>query len=131
MRCTHFTSNYVFTLVFSGIFLTGCSNSSAPAVSFKQQVFPILAEKCLPCHAQDGRGYRKTGLLLDSYDNLVKGSHEGQAITPGDTGKSPLSIFIHPIADASTQMPLGKNKKMTKTEIDLIDTWINQGAKNN
>ena len=110
--------------------LAACSGSEKE-VSFKRDVLPVLAEKCMPCHAPGGRGVKRTGLRLDSYEALMKGSDEGAMVSPGDTGKSPLSVFIHPTPDASMQMPFGGKNKLTKTEIDRVDAWIRQGAKDN
>ncbi len=121
----------VFALFLAVVTLTACTDSSDPQISFRNDVFPIISSKCLRCHVENGRGHRRSGLLLDSYANLLKGSNNGPIVTPGSTAKSTLSVYIHPSPDPNTQMPYGNKEKLTKSEIDTIDLWITQGAQEN
>jgi len=124
-HCTRVT-----TLFLAVAMATACNNDDDPKISFRDDVFPIVASKCLSCHEENGRGYKHSGLLLNNYENLLKGSVNGPVITPGSTSKSTLSVYIHPSADPSTQMPYGSRAQLTKSEITTIDLWIDQGAKN-
>ncbi|MDH3693963.1 MAG: hypothetical protein OER96_05265 [Gammaproteobacteria bacterium] len=111
--------------------LTACNKDDEPEISFRADVFPIVVSKCLSCHEENGRGYKRSGLLLNNYENLMKGSTNGRVVTPGSTSKSTLSVYIHPSADPNAQMPYGSKAQLTKSEIDTIDLWIDQGAKQN
>ena len=106
----------------TAMMLGGCSNSNQQQVSFSAQVLPLLLDKCMPCHADGGIAHQRIGLLLDSHTNLMRGSNNGPIITPGNTSKSPISVFIHPSPDATMQMPLGGKNKLTKTENSVKKT---------
>ena len=124
-------STRVIALPLAIAIVTACDQGDDPKVSFRDDVFPIVVNKCLSCHEENGRGYKRSGLLLTNYENLLQGSTNGPVITPGSTSKSTLSVYIHPSADPNTQMPYGSKARLTKSEIDMIDLWITQGAKHN
>ena len=109
------------TLVAGSLVLIGCAEQTEP-VSFRQDIKPILDRHCIMCHAEGGVGQQKSGLKLDSYENLIA----GRVVTPGDTTKSPLLAFIHPSADPSKSMPRNA-PKLSKRSVDLIKAWIEQG----
>lgn len=111
-------------------FVTGCS-PSGPPVSFKQDVFPILLEYCSECHAMAGKGFERTGLRLGSYAQIMAGSDSGPVVVPGIISKSPIVVYIHPSPDANLSMPHNKPTRLSKREIQTIERWIGEGAKNN
>ncbi len=100
-------------------------------VSFKKNVMPILQTSCLECHNPGGKGAGKSGLLLDSYEHLMKGTKYGPVIDPGH---SLNSAFIQLIegkqVDKSIRMPHGKVELPAASKKTLKD-WVDQGAKNN
>lgn len=108
------------------LMILGCTQQSAEQVSFKTDVKPIFDKHCVSCHAEGQPGSRKTGIRLDSYENIMR-SH---TITPGDISKSPLLTVIHPTADHAKAMPL-RGEKLHKSEINIIQNWIVQGAPDN
>lgn len=111
-------------------FLVGCSGESQ--VSFSEDVQPILKEKCLKCHQEGGAGFEKNGLSMVRYENLMKGTNFGPVIEPGSSVSSTLVRLISGNADPSLKMPHGAgNKPLSESEVELIKTWIDQGAKNN
>ena len=119
-------------LVSAGLmaFLIGCSGESQ--VSFSEDVQPILKEKCLKCHQEGGAGFEKNGLSMVRYENLMKGTNFGPVIEPGSSVSSTLVRLISGNADPSLKMPHGAgNKPLSESEVELIKTWIDQGAKNN
>ncbi len=99
-------------------------------VSFKADVQPILKQFCVECHVVGGQGQEKSGLLVDSYENLMKGTRFGAVVKPGDTLTSAMIMLIEGRADASISMPHGKSA-LPKQAIDLLKKWVEQGAKNN
>lgn len=110
--------------------LIGCSGESQ--VSFSEDVQPILKEKCLKCHQEGGKGFEKNGLSMVTYQNLMKGTNFGAVIEPGSSVSSTLVRLISGNADPSLKMPHGSgNKPLSESEIEVIKTWIDQGAKNN
>jgi len=99
-------------------------------VSFKGDIQPILAQSCLECHSAGGAGYEKSGLLMSSYEDLMKGTRFGVIIKPGDTLTSALIMLVEGRADPSIRMPHHKDP-LSKEQIGLLRSWVEQGAKNN
>jgi len=108
--------------------LLGCA--VAPKVSFQRDVYPILEEKCLDCHrTPEGKGYKKTGLNMETYESLMQGSDYGPVVLPADGTHSPLIMLVEGRVDASLLMPYHKDELLNETEIVTLRTWVEQGAK--
>ncbi len=107
--------------------MSGCAAEKPPAVSYTKQVKPILDAQCVECHKQGAAGYEASGLLMDSYAGLMKGTQFGRIVIPGDSLTSILVALIEGRADASIRMPHGK-APLSAEEIALIKTWVEQGA---
>lgn len=99
-------------------------------VSFSKNVKPILDAKCLSCHAEGEKGFKASGLSVESYDHLMKGTRDGPVIEPGYSYFSTLQIVVEHRADLSSSMPQS-SAKLSGAEIQVIGEWIDQGAKNN
>ena len=98
--------------------------------SFKQDVYPILSENCLSCHKPGTEGYIKSGLSMENYDGLMKGTKFGPVIIPGSHVSSTLILLLERKGHPSINMPKDK-PRLPDRKIDLIRQWIDQGAKNN
>lgn len=105
---------------------SGCTRE----VSFKQDVFPILSENCLSCHKAGGEGLVKSGLNMESYDGLMKGTRLGPIVVAGSAVSSTLVLLIERQAHPSINMPKDK-PPIAGDQIKMIRQWIDQGAKNN
>ncbi len=88
-------------------------------VSFKNDVQPIFAARCVVCHGGTN------GLSLDTYDSVMKGGVNGVVMIPGDVYNSRLAYYVY-----SGYMPF-RNTPLTSTEIQTILDWIALGASNN
>ena len=99
-------------------------------ISFKADVQPILKQYCVECHAEGGQGAEKSGLILTSYESLMKGTKFGAIVKPGDTLTSAMLMLVEGRADPSIKMPHGK-APLPKEKIDQLKNWVEQGAKNN
>jgi len=116
-------------------FISGCSKE----VSFKQDVKPIINDTCLECHDGKGEGSEESGLILNTYDDLMRGTKFGQVVVPGDSESSTLYRLISHKADPKIHMPphtkdtlASKIKNpLSDKQIEVVKTWIDQGAKNN
>ena len=89
----------------------------------------IFNEHCLDCHAaQDPEGK----LVLESFEDLMKGGESGAVIAAGKSGESLLVKMIEGRAEKDGKkliMPPGKKrKKLSAEEIAAIKTWIDAGA---
>ena len=91
-------------------------------VDYGSQIQTIFDNNCTSCH-QNGGAYQN-GLDLTSYDNLMAGDSEnGPVIIPGNHASSLLWQKVN-----SGAMPPGNNEDLNSDEIDLIATWIDEGA---
>lgn len=93
-------------------------------VDYLRDIKPILKERCFACH---GALQQKSGLRLDTAALMQKGGDGGPAIAPGNVTDSPL---VERIAspDPALRMP-AEGKPLTVEQIELIQSWIQQGAK--
>lgn len=96
--------------------------------SFKEDVQPILQYRCLECHKTGAPGVAYSGLNLETYDGLMKGTRFGPVVVPGNAMVSNLNVLVE--GRAGIRMPHNR-KRLTSCELDILRTWVNQGAKNN
>lgn len=112
--------------------LGGCDRGTdAGAVSYRQDVQPILDSYCAECHTGEGAGLEASGFSMASHEAVMRGTKFGSMIEPGDPLSSSLYRLvsgreIHP----SIRMPHGQTG-LTEAEIAVIEAWISQGAKDN
>ena len=94
-----------------------------PIVSFKDDIQPILAERCTfaGCHAAPGAA----GLDLSQYDTFKKGGNSGPAFVAGEGEDSLVVIRI----DGGGMPPGGP--PLDGDQIQLFIDWIDEGADNN
>ncbi|MBF0623775.1 MAG: hypothetical protein HQL82_03105 [Magnetococcales bacterium] len=97
-------------------------------ISFADDVYPILHYRCLGCHQTGGPGTEQSGLNLETYEGVMKGTKHGQVVIPGSADGSSLIRLV--TGDAAIRMPHNQ-KRLTSCEIDTLRRWILQGAKNN
>jgi hypothetical protein len=99
-------------------------------VSFSADVQPILKKYCLDCHVPGGSGYDASGFDMSSHESLMKGGKYGAFVIPGDPFGSNLMVLVEGRAHPSIRMPHGR-EKLSEDEIELLRTWVQEGAKNN
>jgi hypothetical protein len=125
---------FVGLVVFAG---AGVQSERAN-VSFSADVFPIIKNRCLPCHAEES--FNPSELSLDSYELLMAGGKHGPVVVPGKSKESNLVKKLSTDPPFGDRMPLDLKKKkgkastgkpLTDEEIRTIATWIDQGAKDN
>jgi hypothetical protein len=105
---------------------TGCGDK---AVTYQTDVKPIIDANCAKCHVPGGPGYEKSGLRMDNYDGLMKGTKFGPVVVPGSSVSSTLYLLVAGKADPSIRMPHGE-APLADADIATIATWIDPGAKN-
>jgi len=92
-------------------------------IGYHGQIEPIIKRACLECHSQDRR---RGGLSLATYSDALDGGRNGAVILPGNGAGSPL---VHHLTGAlDPQMPKDEDP-LPAAEIALIQTWIDQGAR--
>lgn len=97
-------------------------SDSSSAVSFANDVLPILQSRCQNCH---GGQRTEEDLNLLSFAAVMAGSKNGLVVTPGNADDSPLAESV-----VSQKMPK-RGPKLTPDQVQLIIDWINQGALDN
>lgn len=120
----------IMAATFGVLFIAGCSNEGAE-VSYSKEVRPILDKSCLECHKASGTGEQKSGLNMESYESLMKGTKFGPVIEPGSGASSTLIRLISGHADPSLKMPHGDRQPIPEKDVETIKRWVDQGAKNN
>jgi hypothetical protein len=109
--------------------LGGCAKPE-PQMSFAKDVQPLLMERCGSCHAPGQVGYEASGLSVENYDVLMKGTKYGPVVIPGDPLSSTLTMLVEGRADPSIRMPHG-DTALPAAEQKILRDWVAQGAKNN
>jgi hypothetical protein len=97
-------------------------------VEFNRDIRSILSDKCFGCHGPDAVA-RKIKLRLD-IEAIAKSDLGGGrfAIVPGDPEKSELIRRITATNPAMRMPPSHSGLKLVPREIELMRTWIAQGA---
>ena len=112
--------------------IVGCTRQ----VSFKSDIYPILQERCISCHAPGSPGCVVSGFSVATYQSLMRGTKYGAVIIAGSSLDSNLLRLVKHEADPSIAMPRSHTPGMpsewiSREQINLIERWINQGAKDN
>jgi hypothetical protein len=110
--------------------VVGCGQKGPQPVSFREQIQPILNDRCVRCHGTE----KPLGkIVLTSYENLMSSRTvpgKKPLVIPGKASESWLYIlcatnqphFRMP-PDTSSVTPLPKK------ELEVLAKWIMQGAK--
>jgi hypothetical protein len=96
--------------------------STENQISFSNDVFPIVQNRCINCHGGDRI---EEGLDMTSYAGIMAGSINGTIVIPGDAENS---LFVELVA--SQKMPK-RGAKLTPAMVKLFEDWVNQGALDN
>ena len=105
------------------VWLALISVSANAATDFNRDIKPIFADRCYSCH---GAEKHKGGLRLDRKTDAMQGGDSGVVIVPH---KSAESLLFKNISGANPDnlMP-PKGDPLSKAQIALIKTWIDEGA---
>ena len=117
------------------LFVASCEKP----VSFKKDIKPILNASCLECHDGKGEGSTASGFSVQSYESLMQGTKYGPVVVPGSAVGSTLYRVVAHKVDPKIQMPpqhteslaQGRGESLNDVQIKNIESWIDQGAKNN
>jgi cytochrome c553 len=102
---------------------------AASSPDFIKDVRPLLADRCFNCHGPDEKS-RKAGLRLDVREAALAPADSGvAAIVPGDPSKSELIARVKSHMNSKVMPPPRIGKKLSDTEVAILENWIKQGAK--
>jgi WD40 repeat protein len=96
--------------------------ASAVPADFGRDVVPILEDNCLRCHSASKT---EGGLLIESYEDLMRGGDSGAAIVAGQPDAS--SFILQVEGRAKPKMP--PKSDLQPDEIAVLRAWVAAGAK--
>ena len=94
-----------------------------PAITFADDIQPVLAKRCYQCHGAD---HVESGLRLDRRRNAMAGGDLGIAISPGNPSASGI---IQRISSSEADRMPPEGARLTSSEIKSLERWIQQGAR--
>jgi len=119
-----FSSGMSFLLLLVSWCLGGQSSrvhaDSTP--NFNSQVAPILQKNCLACHSSASK---MGGLVMESYDALMKGGAHGAVIAPGKADQSRMILMLE--GKVQPRMPFGADP-LPVADIATLKAWVEAGA---
>jgi hypothetical protein len=104
---------------------TVSENCSTDTVYFQNTILPILVSNCAMSGCHDA-GSASEGIVLTDYVQIISTG----SIAPGNAGNSDLFDAITEDNPDKIMPPPG-GSSLSEEEINSIQIWINQGAKNN
>ncbi len=94
-------------------------------VSFADDIFPLLRDRCFRCHAGQGA---ESGYRLDVRRELLGETNGERLVEPGKSGGSRLVRAAARIDAKLAMPPAGEGEPLTAEQISLLRAWIDQGA---
>ncbi|MDB5319947.1 MAG: Planctomycete cytochrome [Phycisphaerales bacterium] len=104
------------------------SRAAATPVDFSRDIQPILSDNCYACHGPDAKA-RKAKLRLDTKEGAFRIKEDVAVVLPGNPAKSELVRRITTKDQDDLMPPPDSNHKLTPHQIELLTTWVQQGAK--
>ncbi|WP_417740486.1 c-type cytochrome domain-containing protein [Rosistilla oblonga] len=93
-------------------------------VSFAKDVASILIQNCNGCHI-DARQVQG-GLRMNTFAQLNRGGDSGPIVM---AGKPDMSLLLQRLkGEGGNRMPAGGRPPLSDEQIELISTWIKEGA---
>ena len=115
-----------------GLLFFGCAKKDQKPVSFREQIQPILQTRCAKCHGEENAAGK---IVLTSYEAVMNARTV--------KGKKPLVVsenlsesWLYVLSGTDQphfRMPPDTSRitPLPKDELQALDKWIMQGAKNN
>jgi hypothetical protein len=104
--------------------LTLAASAQSKPINFTKDIKPIFQANCYKCHSQEKQ---KSDYRLDLKMSALKGGEIGGAILPGNSSKSLLIQYVAGTHDEIRMPP--KGDMLSPAQVNLLRTWIDQGAK--
>ena len=107
---------------------------SKKKIDFAKDVFPILDRNCTECHRatytdENGRKRRPKGrVMLDTLANIKKSKRGKLFVAKKPDDSIIMESITLPAEDEDRMPPPKKGPPLSKTQVDLIKRWIEEGA---
>ena len=111
---------------------TWLTTAAAAELDFTRDIKPILSNNCYRCHGPDEaeRKGGSAGLRLDTPEGAQADLGDGgRAIAPGKPADSRVLARIISTDPDLRMPPPGHGRALSAREVELLKTWIAQGAK--
>lgn len=95
-------------------------------IVYSEHVQPLLDQYCTNCHGSQNPA---AGLQVDTWDNLIRGSRDGEALIPFDPTNSVMNEILTKLPGGSHPSEKGQAAP-DSIKIDFLARWIREGAKN-
>jgi uncharacterized membrane protein len=92
---------------------------------FSDAVMPVLQAKCVSCHNSEKK---KGGLLLTSYEEILKGGKTKEGVIPGNIATSEIFRRITLPKNHKEFMPTDGKTPLTESQVAILEYWIESGA---
>ena len=120
------TIKITLLLLFAAIAFVGAQtklpSAASRKVDYKQDIQPLLAQKCYSCH---GAEVQQAGLRLDLRQNALRGGDYGPVIKIGDSAASKL---IRRLVDGDGGLQMPPTGALSEEQIGILRAWIDQGV---
>ncbi len=114
----------ILRVLFWAVCLVAPLAAAEPKVpDYTAQIAPIFRKYCTGCH---NAGEAEGGLVLESYETLLKGGKRGAAIVAKGADRSRLVAML--TGKAEPAMPPEGSEPPKAEEIALLKAWIDAGA---
>ena len=98
------------------------------ALSFKNDIAPILVANCVGCHSGNGRGMTVGKLDMTTFEKLMAGGKRGKDVVGGDPDSSHIVLMTK--GEETPRMPPRNGQMGFADEAAAkLETWVKQGAK--
>jgi mono/diheme cytochrome c family protein len=94
-------------------------------VYFQNDILPLLVSNCAMSGCHDGNSYEEEAEALNSYDAVLSSGY----VDAFNWNNS--KMFEAVTRGGDDQMPPPPADKLTSDQLALLETWMNQGARNN
>ena len=117
-------------VLFISLIIVGCGGQKP--VSYRDQIQPILNNRCIRCH---GSEVHRRHVVVTSYEDFMNSrttSGNEPLVIPGNPAQSRLYILCS-TSQAHFRMPPDTSgiTPLPANELELLGKWIMQGAKDN
>jgi hypothetical protein len=101
-------------------------NCDPDSAYFVNDILPLIVSNCAKSGCHDGRSGEEEANELTSYITIMNSGY----VEPYDANRSKMIESVTS-GGGEDKMPPSPNEPLTSAQIDLLRTWINQGAHNN
>lgn len=104
-----------------------CAAGEVEKIDFRRDIRPLLSNACFECHGPD-EGNRQAELRLDLQSDAFSERGDYAAFVPGDVASSEALRRMTSDDEAERMPPPKAARQLTAEQIELIRTWVEQGA---